>query len=102
MKRLAGAAVMITVLGAGADQAQQLDPIRYTLRFAAPQTHYVEVDVSIPTDGESQVDLMVPVWTPGSYLVRDYSRNLESLVATAPDGRALAIDKTRKNRWRVA
>jgi hypothetical protein len=58
--------------------AQQLEPIRYTLSFPAPYTHYVDVDASIPTDGQPQVDLMMPVWTPGSYLVREYSRNVES------------------------
>ncbi|HEV3216210.1 MAG TPA: PDZ domain-containing protein [Vicinamibacterales bacterium] len=81
--------------------AQQLEPIRYTLSFPAPYTHYVEVDASIPTDGQPQVDLMMPVWTPGSYLVREYSRNVESLTATGANDMPLPVGKTRKNRWRV-
>ena len=83
--------------------AQQLDPIRYTLSFPAPQTHYVEVEASIPTDGQPQVDLMMPVWTPGSYLVREYSRHVEGLTAKdAANGVSLPVEKTRKNRWRVS
>ena len=81
--------------------AQQLDPIRYTLSFPAARTHYVEVEASIPTDGQPQVDLMMPVWTPGSYLVREYSRNVEALTASGPNGQVLRTEKTRKNRWRV-
>ena len=82
--------------------AQQLAPIRYTLSFPAAHTHYVDVEASIPTDGQRQVDLMMPVWTPGSYLVREYSRNVESLTARDAGGGSLPLEKTRKNRWRVA
>jgi len=42
------------------------------------------------------------VWTPGSYLIREYSRHIESISAEAQDGERLPIAKTRKNRWRVA
>jgi predicted metalloprotease with PDZ domain len=77
------------------------EPVRYSLRFPAPQTHYVEVEASIPADGLDHVDLMIPVWTPGSYLVREYARHVEALTARTPEGKALAVEKTSKNRWRV-
>ena len=44
---------------------------------------------------------MMAVWTPGSYLVREYEKNVENISARARDGGALAIEKTLKNRWRV-
>ena len=44
---------------------------------------------------------MMAVWTPGSYLVREYERHVEGVTATAADGRALAPVKPAKNRWRV-
>src|SRR6185503_3882555 len=77
--------------------AQPLQPIRYTLSFPAPHTHYLEVEASIPTDGQRVIDLMMPVWTPGSYLVREYSRNVESLTVSDATGAARPIEKTRKN-----
>src|SRR5262245_43864826 len=40
-------------------------------------------------------------WTPGSYMIREYARHVEALVAYA-GGMALRIDKLKKNRWRVA
>jgi predicted metalloprotease with PDZ domain len=86
--------------GQAAAQAAQ-EPIRYTLRFPAPQTHYVEVEATFPAAGQPQVDLMMAVWTPGSYLVREYERNVENISAKARDGGALPIEKTIKNRWRV-
>lgn len=78
------------------------EPISYTLRFPAPQTHYVEVEALVPTDGLPTVELMMAVWTPGSYLVREYSRNVEALSAETERGEPLPVEKTTKNRWRIA
>jgi len=77
------------------------EPIRYTVGFPAPQTHYMEVTATVPTERRADVELMMAVWTPGSYLVREYERNVEGVSASAPDGRALAVLKSDKNRWRV-
>jgi len=68
--------------------------VQYVARFPAPHTHYVEIEARIPTDGKAVIDVMMPVWTPGSYLVREYARNVENLEG-AP------IEKTRKNHWKV-
>jgi predicted metalloprotease with PDZ domain len=78
------------------------EAIRYTVSFPAPQTNYFEVSAAVPTDGRPEVELMMAVWTPGSYLIREYSRNVESVTATGQGGRALAVEKSDKNRWRVA
>src|SRR6188508_1450846 len=102
---LAAAAVM-TLIGTPAEaqaprdaQALGRTPIRYTLTFPAPHTHYVEVAASIPTGGRSEVELMMAVWTPGSYLVREYERNVEALNVSA-GGRPIAVTKSEKNRWK--
>jgi predicted metalloprotease with PDZ domain len=44
---------------------------------------------------------MMAVWTPGSYLIREYERHVEALTAANPSRAPLAVEKTRKNRWRV-
>jgi predicted metalloprotease with PDZ domain len=78
------------------------DPIRYTVSFPAPQTNYLEVSADVPTGRRPQIELMMAVWTPGSYLVREYSRNVEDVVASGADGKPVAVAKTEKNRWRVS
>ena len=92
--------LMTHAAAAGAQTAPE--PIRYTLNFPAPQTHYVEVTATVPTGRRADVDLMMAVWTPGSYLVREYARNVEAVTAAGPDGRALDVDKSKKNHWRIA
>lgn len=94
-------AVPLLLLFATVSHAQPADTIRYTVRFPAPQTHYIEVEASVPTTGRPRIELMMAVWTPGSYLVREYERNIERVTASA-GGRTLAVEKTAKNRWRIA
>lgn len=77
------------------------DSIRYFVSFPAPQSHYVEVEARVPTSGQAEVELMMPVWTPGSYLVREYAKSIDGLTAQTPEGQVLAVSKSRKNRWRV-
>ena len=48
----------------------------------------------------ASLTLFMPVWTPGSYLVREYARHVESLTASA-DGRPAVQRKVRKNAWQV-
>jgi len=86
---------------AGLHGARMPEPISYTLRFPAPQTHYVEVEARIPADGRSGIELMMAVWTPGSYLVREYARTVEGISAATEAGEPLPIEKTVKNRWRI-
>jgi predicted metalloprotease with PDZ domain len=89
------------VFGDAALRAQTLDPIRYTLRFPAPHTHYVEVEAAIPTAGRAEVEVYMATWTPGSYLIREYERHVEAVTASAGT-RAIAVAKSTKNRWKIA
>jgi predicted metalloprotease with PDZ domain len=77
------------------------EAIRYTLSFPAAATHYVEVRAVVPTAGQAEVDLTMAVWTPGSYLVREYERNIEGVTARGANDAALEVEKTAKNVWRV-
>jgi predicted metalloprotease with PDZ domain len=103
MRTLAAAACVIVaaMTAPGPIDAQANDPIRYTIRFPAPHTHYMEVEAVYPTGGRAQIDLFMAVWTPGSYLIREYERHVENIAARNAEGRALSIQKSAKNRWRV-
>src|SRR5579863_5770263 len=76
-------------------------PVRYTVRFPEPRTHYLSVEARLPTEGQSEVEIFLPAWTPGSYLIREYARNLEAISVSGPDGKPLPFSKSRKNRWVV-
>ena len=46
--------------------------------------------------------LVFPVWTPGSYLIREFERQVQDFAATDAAGQPLKWEKTNKNTWRVA
>ncbi len=75
--------------------------VRYTVSFPEPRTHYLSVEALLPTECQAQAEIFMPVWTPGSYLVREYARNMEGISVSGPDGAALAFSKSSKNRWIV-
>ena len=89
-----------TASAAAAARRGTTDPITYTLRFPDAARHYVDVEASFPTAGQKRVELMMAVWTPGSYLVREYARHVEALEIVQPSGAAAPV-KTRKNRWAI-
>jgi predicted metalloprotease with PDZ domain len=97
---VAAACLSTVVFGGMRTSAQALDPIRYTLRFPAPHTHYVEIEAAIPTSGRAEVEVFMATWTPGSYLIREYERHVEAVSATA-GARALTVAKSTKNRWKI-
>ena len=74
--------------------------VRHELSFPRAHNQYVHVESVFPA-GSGPFELVMPVWTPGSYLVREFSAHVERLDATGPDGTPLAVRKTAKNRWRV-
>ena len=101
-RRILLAVACVCTLGSGYPlRAQSLEAIRYTLRFPAPHTHYVEVEAAVPTAGRPQVEVYMATWTPGSYLIREYERHVEAVTANA-GARALNVEKSTKNRWRIS
>jgi len=75
-------------------------PIQYTISFPKPSSHYVEVALQLAADAQDTVELRLPVWTPGSYLIREFSRNLDGMRASS-NGAPLAVLQFEKNAWRV-
>jgi len=99
--RALAAALTLAAPAVSPSHAQQLEPIRYLLRIPAPETHYIEVEATYPTSHKPVVELMMAVWTPGSYLIREFARHVEEVRGRDSSGHALRLEKSRKNRWRV-
>jgi predicted metalloprotease with PDZ domain len=74
--------------------------IRYVLRMPEPHTHLLHVEMEV--EGVTgPVELVIPSWTPGSYLMREFPRNVMVLMAGDGAGAMLPVEKTDKNTWRV-
>jgi predicted metalloprotease with PDZ domain len=79
--------------------------IEYSLSMEQPQTHYFDVVMKLSnfdakTKQQGFIDLKMAVWTPGSYLIREYAKNVEGVSVTSGASN-LKSDKINKNTWRV-
>src|SRR5207253_8696319 len=72
----------------------------YTFRIEQPEARRAEVELQVESRGAETLDVRLPVWTPGSYLVREHQRHVDGLRAEG-DGRELQVDKVDKQTWRV-
>lgn len=75
--------------------------LEYFLSMSRPQTHYFEVTTRVTGLQKDYIDFLMPVWAPGSYLVRDFPKNVEFFHAYGPDGSELKFKKMNKYTWRV-
>ncbi|MEC4803370.1 MAG: M61 family metallopeptidase [Jaaginema sp. PMC 1079.18] len=76
--------------------------LRYTVAMPRPETHFFEVTLAIEAWRSPQLDLKMPVWTPGSYLVREYAKQVQELKAVASNsGQSLTNRKVAKNHWQI-
>ncbi len=74
--------------------------ISYTVSFPEAQAHYADIEMEIKGLAQPRLNLKLPVWTPGSYLVREFSKNVESFTAQSGSN-AVNVNKTSKNTWQV-
>ncbi|PKR81536.1 peptidase M61 [Brumimicrobium salinarum] len=75
--------------------------IRHELSMPAPETHYFHVETVLTDFSEESVVMTLPVWTPGSYLVREFPKNINLVRAKDENGNALEVNKTSKNKWKI-
>jgi len=75
--------------------------IHYTIAVLQPHTHLIEVTVHIVPDAATHhIQLQMPVWTPGSYLVREYARHVRDF-AVEQAGHPCRWHKQDKATWVV-
>ncbi|HEV7842323.1 MAG TPA: hypothetical protein VGO69_01430, partial [Pyrinomonadaceae bacterium] len=75
--------------------------ITYTVSMPKPYTHMLDVEMRLRGAIAARTDLIMPVWTPGSYLIREFERNVQDFDAKDAGGRTLRWAKSNKNTWRV-
>ena len=79
-----------------------MTPARFRVIIAEPEKHRIRVEAIFHGVGDlSSVALNLPVWTPGSYLVREYAQFLTKVQAAGDDGRFRHVRKTSKSSWDV-
>jgi predicted metalloprotease with PDZ domain len=74
--------------------------MRFRLSIPEPHAHLVRIVLEVADPGDG-FECVFPVWTPGSYLVREFARHVEGFTAEDVAGRPLRVDRLDKHRFRV-
>lgn len=78
--------------------------LSYRVSMSQPTTHLFEVLLRLEGWTGGVLDLYLPVWTPGSYLVREYAKHVQEFSAGSIDSGSqhpLPWCKQRKNHWQI-
>ncbi len=109
------AIISITAMTVSA-KSQSAPRVHYNIKIESPHSHYAKVTLRIEDVKPGALDIYMPIWTPGSYLAREFAKNVESANAiglTADEskmvfaempinfGKTVEFTKTSKNTWRV-
>ena len=60
--------------------------VRYRVTAHNPSAHLFEVELTVAKPDPAGQRLWLPVWIPGSYLVRDFARHIVSIRAQQGSG----------------
>jgi predicted metalloprotease with PDZ domain len=107
--RLLGVALVIAAAAfspVAQNNKQNTPPeVAFTVSLPRPHTHLLDIEMSIKHGpGElvaNEETLVMPVWTPGSYLIREFERQVQDFAATDAAGRTLSWEKVNKDSWRI-
>jgi predicted metalloprotease with PDZ domain len=75
------------------------EAVHYRVSMPRPHSHLFEVEARFPA--LDILDAVLPVWTPGSYLVREFARHVQDVTALDEAGQPLSVARVDKRTWRV-
>jgi len=80
-------------------------PLTYRVSPVRPEAHLFAVELLIAEPAAASLTLAMPAWIPGSYMIRDFARNVVSLSAEQAgqdgDNPSLPVTKLDKQTWRI-
>lgn len=76
--------------------------LTYKISIPEPHSHYVKVRIELDRPQNTpKLTFFMPVWSPGSYLVREYSRHIRGLRVSDKKGSRLYVEQIDKCRYQV-
>ncbi|HEY6951955.1 MAG TPA: PDZ domain-containing protein [Bacteroidota bacterium] len=95
--------IIVSLLFVTAMATAQQASIRYTLGMSKPYTHLFEVGVTVERlpHSDKELDLIMPAWRSGRYMIFDFSGGVQEFSVVDENGRPLAWSKVDKETWRI-
>lgn len=74
--------------------------IKYTVNLFKPHAHIFRITLELNSPDKAGQILSLPSWIPGSYMIRDFAKNIINIKAYSND-KLIQIDKLDKSTWKV-
>ena len=75
---------------------------RYTISMQHAAAHLFDVTLTIDAPSPDGQRVFLPAWIPGSYMIREFARNIVTLAAFDSRGDKVSAEKISKHRWQIA
>ena len=75
--------------------------IKYTIQASSPEAHIFTVNCFIPLPDPNGQLVSLPAWIPGSYMIRDFAKNIISLSAKTISSKTLSVSREDKSTWKI-
>jgi predicted metalloprotease with PDZ domain len=93
--------ILITFFLIASMLSAQSPHISYTLGMPKPGTHIFEIGINFENINDTDIDLILPVWRPGRYLIFDFASGLIEFSANDENNHTLKWEKINKCTWRI-
>ncbi|MCO4800116.1 MAG: M61 family metallopeptidase [Colwelliaceae bacterium] len=75
--------------------------IQYQITPVNLNSHLFEVSIHFTSEEDKTYTLSLPAWLPGSYMIRDFAKNIISLNANDKDNNNIVLDAIDKQTWQL-
>ena len=75
--------------------------INYTISYNNPHRHYVDFELTAPTNGQKSMQFQLSAWRPGRYELADFAQNIQKWAAFDEHSNPIPFKKITKDLWEV-
>ena len=75
--------------------------IHYQVNVSSIAGHVFDVSLRIENPDTNGQILTLPAWIPGSYMIRDFAKNIVTISAKDDNGLEINVQKSDKQTWKV-
>ena len=90
--------LFLVVLFVGKSEALN---IKYHIGWQHPNSHFLHVSMKISRDAVDSLDVSLPAWRPGRYVIQNYVKNLIAFKVHSTDQQPLRAKQVDKDTWRI-
>lgn len=75
--------------------------MKYTIAYTDPNSHYIDIEFEVETEGKDHLEIQLPSWRPGRYELGDFAKNIQKWQAFDENKNPLVFKKLKKDLWKV-